>query len=405
MKIGSYKISLLLLLGIVIVTRFSCVILSNLPFFSMNFIFLYGIAFIFIFFLSHLKLNKIDFLALFFLFCYTFYISIVTIPFYGQIFNNQVFNACIMIFLYFIYLYTKKLNLKHKTTISKFAFFGYLFTWVYSIFKLLQDPTLSRRMAATNMISEIDILGGVGGFDTVYGSILVLCIMIYLLQEKSKINRSFLIFCITSCVLFLILSSYATALVLMLVLFSLYLLKKNKLYFVLMSILFIILFINRVEIGYWISSVSHNFTFSEILSNKINEIGQMLSTGQSAGTLSGDEGRIARMGWSLHTFFKYPLFGGLLRSDGIIGYHSELFDMLGRYGVIGSGLFLSFFILFMKSLYNEIKSHTGKKCFYTVIFIFLCISILNPSLYTQEVLPLFILLPIFDSYIQKGDFK
>lgn len=405
MKIGSYKISLLLLLGVAIVARFSCVILSNLPFFSMNFIFLYGLTFIFVFFLSYFKISKIDCLALFFLFCYTFYISIVTIPFYGQIFNNQVFNACIMIFLYFIYLYTKKLNLKHKITISKFAFLGYLFTWFYSIFKLLQDPTLSRRMAATKVVSEIDTLGGVGGFDTVYGSILVLCIMIYLLQEKSKINKSILIFSITSCVLFLILSSYATALVLMLVLFSIYLLKKNKIYFVLISVLFIILFINRIEIGYWVSSISHNFNFSEILSEKINEIGQILSTGQSAGTLSGDDGRIARMGWSLHTFFKYPLFGGLLHSDGIIGYHSEFFDMLGRYGIVGSGLFLGFFILFMKSVYNEIKSNIGKKCFYTVIFLFICISILNPSLYTQEILPLFILLPTFDFFIQKGDFK
>lgn len=394
------NVSILFFLSIFIIARFSCTILSNVSFMSMSFIFVYGSVFLTIFLLHYNKMDKLDFIALVFICLYGVYVFFTSVPFYGQVLNNQVFNVAVIIFLYFIYLYMKNSNFKKKIFIFKTAMIGYFFTWVYSIFQLVQDPTISRRMAANIVVdNNIDTLGGVGGFDTVYGSLLILCILIYLLNEKKINNRKLILFALINCICFIFLASYGTAVVLLFVVLSMYLMKKNKFtFFIVMLILFLVL-IFRENVGSFIQNISNKIVFSDILRMKINEIGEMLVTGQSAGTLAGTDGRFARMGWSIQTFLKYPIFGGITKPDATIGYHSELIDMLGRYGIFGTLLFLIFFCCFLKSSYKLIKSESGKKCFFTVLCVYIIMAVLNPALYTQQVLPFFIILPFYDFFL------
>lgn len=111
------------------------------------------------------------------------------------------------------------------------------------------------------------------------------------------------------------------------------------------------------------------------------------------------------MGWSVETFLKYPIFGAYGKSNALIGYHSELFDSLAKFGVVGFIPLFMFFVYFFKDIYSGLKTVEGKRCCILVGIIYVVIAILNPSLYTQQVLPLFILLPICESFTLKNKEK
>lgn len=390
--------NILLLLSYLIVARFSCIALSNISLMSMKFIFIYGSSFLLIFFIENHKVTKNEFICLITLLFYVLYVVLKTTIITGNLFNTDAFNAYVLFFLFSIYMFLKYTEEKNKRKIFGIALCGFLFTYLYSISRLSIDPTLSRKAAASISSQQgIDGLNAIGGFDTVYGSILFIVILLFLSEDlhKSRLKLICVLSLITA-VIFIVMASYGTALVLLVCVISLWLMQKNKIFGIIILCIIIFVVVNHIYIGDVLINMSSRIQFSDILSQKISEIGTMLQTGEAAGTLAGEEGRLSRMGWSISAFLKYPIFGGYGKSDVLIGYHSEIVDSLGKFGIIGFGFLGTFFAYFFKDIYHNVSTRKGKRCCFFAILMYIVIAVLNPALYTQQVLPLFILLPVYD---------
>ena len=392
------SISIMQVLAIIMIARFSCTALSNIKIFSMTFIFIYGVLFIACFTLQYGTITRQEMYMLILILGYTLFVVFKTQE--DGLFNTQAFNAYILVFFYFIYLYMKRINRKKVIVLSMTSLLGLLFTYIYSIFMLIKDPTLSRKSAGAIVESNsVDLLNAVGGFDTVYGSLIVLIFLIYLSKETADRKFRLLINIIIVCIcIFIVFASFGTALTLLVILLALILFKKNWKFGIIVGGSIIVVLVYREEIGTFIYNLSDYITGFDILRNKIKDIAYILITGESTGTLAGDDGRLARMEWSFQTFLKYPLLGGYGKSDVQIGQHSELIDNFARFGIVGAGLIINFFIYFFKYNIKMTTSELGHKCYWVAIIIYIAVSILNPSLYTQQVMPFFVLLPFFDSF-------
>lgn len=402
-----FSISITFLLAVLMVARFSCIALSNFPLMSMKFVFVYGIMFLGVFSLENNRISKHEFICFSFLMMYVFVVFMKTVFNTGNLFNTEAFNAYVLLFLFFIYMYIKRISIKNKKRIFIVAIIGFTFTYLYSIKWLSVDPNLSRKAAANIKAKQgVDTLNAIGGFDTVYGSILVIIILLFLYKLlSSKWKKIVCCFLIISSIIFVLMASYGTAIVLLVIALSLWTMQTNRVFGGIMLGILILVAVNHVEMGAMISRWSQKIDYSDMLSQKMNEIGFILQTGEAAGTLAGNEGRLARMGWSVETFLKYPIFGAYGKSNALIGYHSELVDSLAKFGVLGFIPLIMFFLCFFKDIYSGLKTAEGKRCCVLVGIMYIAIALLNPALYTQQVLPIFILLPICESFTLKNKGK
>ncbi len=394
----SIRNTLLVIFAVLIVARLSCVALSSVPFFSISFVFMYIAIFVLLFIakIHHFTMRELGMTIV--LLIHVTVVVGITVVSTGDLFNTAAFNSYILFFLYLLYLVMKRLPEKDVKRVFFVAVIGFAFTLVYSIFQLIKDPLLSRK-SATGVIEEetVDVLGGVGGFDTVYGTLLLICVCLFVWQQtkvrKEKIVTTVMLLVAGS---FLIMASYGTALVLVVVLFGLWLFQRNRVWGILVLVAGAICYMYRVEIGTWLVEYSEGITYSYMLREKLQQIGTMMSEGSAAGTLAGDDGRLARMMWSWDTFLKHPFAGGYGYEDAHIGYHSEIFDIFGQFGIIGGGTLFLFLGIFFKDVYAGMKTDDGKKCCLLCLTIYLAIMVLNPALYTQQILPLFVILPFYE---------
>lgn len=398
---GMQTVNLLSILAGLIVARFSCIALSNIPIFNMTFTFSYGCAFVILFLTQYPKITRREFCGMAGLFAYVIFVVVRTIG-YG-LFNTQAFNAYVLCFMYFIYLYLKRRPAKESLRLGMIAITGYLLTLLYSIRVLMIDPDLSRK-AAANIVTENspDALNAVGGFDTVYGTLLLVVFFFYIRKAKfSTWNRGVINLALAVACIFLVMASYGTAIILLILIFAIILYKKNKFWSAVVLLLLVLGVAYRVEIGHALASFALQFDAMDSLEGKINDISQMLITGEAAGTLAGDEGRFARMGWSIATFFRYPILGGIGKPDAMIGNHSEVLDLLARFGLVGATALLTFMVSFMKDLFQFNTQKVGKQCLQLMLVIYLLVAILDPALYTQQIMPFFCIAPMIEFMYRK----
>ena len=400
MKVRKFRLDQFL--AYLMVARFSCVALANIPIFSMKYIFIYGVLFIALYVANYKKLQHKEACALAALLLYTLFVVVKTSPSAGTIFNTQSFNAYVMVFLFFIYVYMKRIDIIEIKKISRIALVGYIFTYLYSIVMLIQNPALSRQAAANIVVEDnVDTLNAVGGFDTVYGTIILILLFIYLLKiAKDKKDVWLLRIGLISGIVFLVLASYGTAIIMLILLIIIVLMRKNKILCALVMGGSITLYIQKRQLGNWIYLLANKIGFSDILKGKIQDISMILITGKSAGTLPGDEERLARIEWDVFTFTKYPILGGMGKDGAKIGAHSEIFDTLARFGIVGFIFMLIFFICFFKDGVQQMDTRIGKQCLGIAIFLYIIIALLDPALYTQQILPFFVLVPFFDKIME-----
>ena len=93
---------------------------------------------------------------------------------------------------------------------------------------------------------------------------------------------------------------------------------------------------------------------------------------------------------SINSFLRHPLLGASFFENvndySIIGGHSELFDVLGKYGLIGGGSLVAFLILALKKTYM--------KEFSPIIVYFALMSIMNPMHYPQAFFAILFIVPV-----------
>ena len=83
-----------------------------------------------------------------------------------------------------------------------------------------------------------------------------------------------------------------------------------------------------------------------------------------------------------------------------IGSHSEIADLLGRFGIFGFASLLAFFVLLLKDIAQGLSTKLGKKLLFVAILLYLAIAVLDPALYTQQILPIFLLIPFTEKWVK-----
>ena len=392
------KVEPLYWLTIIIIARFSCGALSNIPLFTILFTFIYIICFIVLFCFTKERIAGKAIGMFISLFTYAAEVIYITYTKTNNMFNTQAFNTYVIVALFFIYNWLKEAEREKKRTIISVSIAGYLFTFVYSIVKLYQDPLLSRKKAASIVTeNSVDTINGVGGFDTVYGALLIICVLLFLYFYIPKGCHGIMYWAVLfSGIVFLIMATFATSIVLLACILVIWFFSRNKLLASITLVLVTIGIFYHVPIGQSIMEFSETITFSAPMAEKIYEVGYMICNGEMAGTLAGEEGRIARMMWSWDAFLQYPIFGAYAKSGVRIGGHSEIVDTLGRFGLFGFFSIVCFFTFLYFDTREKLRDKRAKLCQNVVYCIFVLTSFLNPSLYMQIVVPLFIIVPYWE---------
>ncbi len=399
------KIDLLTVLAFFTTARICCSALSNLPFFNMAFTFVYGTAFLVLFLLTCRSITRGEFFLLSSMALYTIYIITQSLWAGKGIFYTEEFNAYIIVFLIAIYLWAKRQSTHRQTQLLMLIITALIFDYVYSIWVLIQDPNASRILATAGEIepSPYDVLNAVGGFDTVYGSISIVAILLLLQRGilKEKKMKWLILAVALLAIVFIYMASYATAILLLLVTIALVFGSQNKVLSISVILVFLLILVFHETVGEWIMQQSAHFSGSEVIREKMHEFGEMLKTFEMSGTYAGEDGRIARMQYSLNAFAKHPLLGSFTVKGVRTGGHSELIDMLGKFGIIGFGLFALFSVALYRELRRVITDPKMKTCCAIVLFVWLITAVLNPALYALQMMPIILLLPLSAIYLNK----
>lgn len=395
---------LLLILAVFLLARICCPALSNIPIFSMAFTFVYGAVFVLLFLLTVKSMPWQDFYLMVAALCYTLYVCIRGFVGGAGLFARDAFNAYIIVFLTMIYLWVKRKPRATKILLFRLIFAALIFNYVYSIIVLFFDPGASRSSAALSVLerSPYDVLNAVGSFDAVYGGlsvILILLAMRRIMKEKNIKNKTTLLVFILALV-FIIMAAYGTALVLLIVALALFGAKKNKVLPILLIASVILILVLHESIGQMLMNLSSRITFSDTVSGKMEDVGFMLKHFEAAGTYAGEEGRAVRMAWSWETFKEYPLFGGFGILGVKLGGHSELLDMLGRYGFVGFALVSIYFICLYRNVRGQLVLREMKTVWKIILFVFVVSALLNPSLYALQMMPMILMISLAPSYLE-----
>lgn len=305
---------------------------------------------------------------------------------------TYIFGKYIPYFLWpilFVLIRNKFTDSEKKRALLIFLFF-YLIGNIFTISVLQTESEAARLLAgAATKSQRMDYyVRGVGGYGYVYGSILLLYpVMFWIKIETNKFVKSFLMCVLCSGFVMIFYAAYTTALLLLVLSVVLWfahnLMKKNV--WILLLIVFGGVYVGRFFI---LDNIILLFDSLELswFSKRFNELYYVMS-GNDYDSLS----RSYLYGKSLNCFYSNPFWGGL-----DIGGHSEVFDMLGKYGLVGA-CFLGCCIHFF---YRFIKNYPVK---YKVSFVVLLLFIVVNPLDQMVMLPmcLFVTPLLIDYLVRK----
>lgn len=223
---------------------------------------------------------------------------------------------------------------------------------------------------------------GSGDFELVYANVLFIGLSVYYLLNNKLTKKYFYVFCtLLSSILLVIISDFMIAIIFailfcILAIYFKYVKKMLPLFIFSLVLIFLIL-IFRTQISDLVIYISDLNLLSEYMNMKLEFIANFLNGSgftESLGT------RIMLITMSITAFIKYPFFGipYTLYNGETLGLHTEWFDNLGYYGIIGT--FVVFLIYY--SIYKYISNHcendkTYAKLAFLSIFL---LGFMNPIL-------------------------
>lgn len=392
--------SILNLLLIFCLLRFSLVFTTRWNVFSLTLVVLAGVIVIF----SHVLVSKryagqlmqsnLLFLVLN-IFC-VFVIQHVTVnPSYAGHAAAYIKQLLVLVILWGFYLYIKRLSIKQHRRLVGIYLFAIAVSAAYTFYAAATgEDGIIRNTAFGQYDSSFSL--AYGGFDFIYGLVLVyVTLLIVLTNGFDKIKpfgRITIIFLLVLMALTIIVSAYSTAFIL--ILFSTIFIapKKVSTKFILLSLVVFCVYVIPVPLTNWFKSLSF---IPELTTSRISDI--ILSfTGQGSTAYITDDGqRLDRVFWSLKAFIANPLLG-LFGENGTetLGYHTEWIEQLARYGIITAAFNIGFWCTTFKRM--EIMSRHSSiahKCVVSTFIIYFLLGFLNPISMVVTSAPLFVLGP------------
>lgn len=244
--------------------------------------------------------------------------------------------------------YFTRYRLKDITIISRIIVIAFLITIVTTCVGLIQNPFASRVLATISSSQDANAIiyswKNIGGYEFVYFLVLLYPILILAYKEK-KVNLVFTAVGTVMIFITVILSEYATALLLIMCTSILFFCKKN----LGKRGVYILLIVSTLILVFCSDYISQFLTYiaESIGSETIGE--RFLALAGGADTLkSFDDNRIELYQRSLNTFFEHPIVGTFLSGNNVIGGHSFVLDTLAQMGILGGVLLF----LMYKKIYN-----------------------------------------------------
>ena len=255
---------------------------------------------------------------------------------------------------YFLF-YEQGVFLREKA--FKAVRFSIVITVITTIIGCIRNPMAARILATIETSQdERNISFGwqnIGGYGFVYTVVLLYPLLIYA-YKQNRLKWFFFYPLAVSTFALVILSEYATAL-LLLIISSMFIFISKKLslrgmiVFGAFAVVFILLF--QGVINNLLRSLA-DIVDSEILSERLIT----LAGGKTALEKSDNE-RIWLYRYSFNTFLSSPLFGTMFGKYGRIGGHSSILDTLAKYGLVGLAvlyfMYRKIYIVFIKPYSNH----------------------------------------------------
>lgn len=277
-----------------------------------------------------------------------------------------------------------------------------------SISFYITHPSAARLLAVNREQYATSIFGG---YQFAFGSALLLVYLLQFVTDRT-IERKWHVLTIVGCIVLFIeilmtestLTTFATIIGIVAWLFfdnkDRSGRKKSHLIIGVTLLLIIVAFLysyvenNLSSISSWLASRS-----DVVMSRRLTEIINKMFYSETSGHY---QRRTDALVTSLELFTQRPLFGwgvkyGNVFSEGIhygIGNHSELFDSLAKYGMVGS---IPLFGVFFYSMRDYCRKRIS------LLFTFGMLVLFNPLSYFQSHLPIFYIIPLFEYLLNQRD--
>lgn len=231
----------------------------------------------------------------------------------------------------------------------------------------------------------------ISGWNHLYGMVSIVPSLIVLYKQYNKKSYLFCLLIIELCI-FRSQLTFALLLSIFLLVFTVYRPKARLIFSLIILFLlsvFSFVFFNLDLIIMYVAEFAKRLNLL-MLSNKLNDLYWLFQ-----GTVRGDAlGRFTLYSISLNTFFNYPIIGSFLfkKNDGsLLSLHSDFFDMLGFYGLLG----LVVLIYLVRKYYLFVKKHyNGDSWINNVMLVaFIAMFVFNPIWYSPQIFVGTFLLP------------
>lgn len=301
----------------------------------------------------------------------------------------------ILIFMCVFTVYSGERYKTDRALIISVWFVDTIITCVYSIYRLANDPVLSRLLSTGSYHSTSDAIAarGIASYGVVYGLVLVILALFYVvIQSKNK--RLANICLIALFFILLILAQFAIALGLVtigMLWMSLIKEPKNeqeKRYRIIFLIFFGTVFI--ISLPYLLRTLAD----SEILGYEINARLREIIAFFGGGGPSGVDmsARLSQYTKSVTAFFNSFGLGKVVFPSVEVGTHSEWLDGFGNYGF----LFLLYLVAlwdFRRFILEKLPNKKSKQLYNILFVIYMIMSVFNTSAWAPITLSLCVIMP------------
>ena len=269
----------------------------------------------------------------------------------------------------------------------------YFITAITSIVGLQIYPLAAREMARSSAYNAAEDLTtnistyrkmNIASWSQVYGMVFVIPTALILWKCKRKV---FYIALIVAVFVMLVSSQITFALLLAMVFaFSTFIFgeksAKRIILLLMLGILSVIVIVEINTILTYVVEISEKAGL-DFLTTKVNDLRVLLVEGQAVGD-AGARGDLYQK--SFKAFLSNPLMGTSINgrvSPGVMGYHSEFFDLLGTFGlvgIIGMTVTLCCYSVFLKRVDKE-----KRRSLYIILIGFLSLFVFNPVFNSPQI--------------------
>ena len=266
---------------------------------------------------------------------------------------------------------------------------------IYSIYRLIEEPTLSRLLSTGSYHSTqaAENARGIVSFGVVYGLVLTLLVLFYLIMKKREYRLlNIILFSLFTAVLFF--AQFLIAICLLGIGCSVIFLvnhfedrKNNRTRFLcFLAILFICICMLPFVFGFILESD----LFGDEINARLREILKFFRGENLDGTdLSV---RFLQYFISLSAFTASYGMGKMVVNSVTVGIHSQWLDGLGNYGLLYI-LFIIALFLFHKFVLQIMPDKSSKQIYGIVFIIYVIMSLTNTSTWAPITLSLFVIVP------------